>query len=68
MPSDRLAALRKAFDDVMKHQPLLEEAGKLQADISWLSGEDCLKIVRSIIEADPKVIARARDIIGAHAK
>ncbi len=68
VPSDRLAALRKAFDDVMKHQPLLEEAGKLQADISWLSGEDCLKIVRSIIEADPKVIARARDIIGAHAK
>lgn len=68
VPADRLAALRKAFDDAMKHPPLLEEAGKLQMDISWLGGEDCLKIARSIIEADPKVIARARDIIGAHAK
>jgi tripartite-type tricarboxylate transporter receptor subunit TctC len=68
VPADRLAALRKAFDEAMKLPGLLEEAGKLQMDLSWLSGEDSHKIAKSIIEADPKVIARAKDIIGSHAR
>ncbi|MFN3889393.1 MAG: Bug family tripartite tricarboxylate transporter substrate binding protein [Beijerinckiaceae bacterium] len=68
VPADRLAALRKAFDESMKLPALVEEANKLQMDLAWLSGEDSHKIATSIIEADPKVIARAKDIIGSHAK
>ena len=68
VPADRLAALRKAFDEAIKLPALVEEAGKLQMDLSWLSGEDSHKIATSIIEADPKVIARAKEIIGSHAK
>jgi tripartite-type tricarboxylate transporter receptor subunit TctC len=68
VPADRLAALRKAFDDAMKLPALIEEANKLQMDMAWLSGEDSQKVAASIIEADPKVVARAKAIIGAHAK
>jgi tripartite-type tricarboxylate transporter receptor subunit TctC len=68
VPADRLAALRKAFDESMRLPALIEEAGKLQTDLAWLSGEDSHKIATSIIEADPKVVARAKAIIGSHAK
>ena len=65
VPADRLAALRKAFDEAMKLPGLVEEAGKLKMDISWLGGEESHAVAKSIVEADPKVIARARAIIGA---
>jgi tripartite-type tricarboxylate transporter receptor subunit TctC len=68
VPTDRLTALRAAFDASMKLPALVEEANKLQIDMEWLSGVESHKIATSIIETDPKVIARARDIVGAHAK
>jgi tripartite-type tricarboxylate transporter receptor subunit TctC len=68
VPADRLAALRNAFDASMKLPALIEEANKLQMDLAWLSGQASSKIAASIIETDPKVIARARDIVGTHAK
>ena len=68
VPAERLAILRAAFDKAMKDPALLAEAEKIQMDISWLGGEDSHRIASSIVNADPKVIARARAIIGAHAK
>jgi len=68
VPADRLAALRAAFDAAMKLPALIEEANKMQLDLAWLSGADSQKIAASIIETDPKVVARARDIVGSHAK
>lgn len=68
VPADRLAALRKALDEAMKLPALVEEANKLQMDLAWLGGEESHRIATSIIEADPKVVARAKAIIGSHAK
>lgn len=68
VPADRLAALRKAMADAMKLPAVIEEANKLQMDLEWLSGEESHRIATSIIEADPKVVERAKSIIGAHAK
>jgi hypothetical protein len=68
VPAERLAILRAAFDKAMKDPALLAEAEKIQMDISWLGGEDSHRIASSIVNADPKVIARARAIIGAQAK
>lgn len=68
VPSDRLEALRKAMADAMKLPALLDEANKLQLDLEWLSGEESHRIATSVIEADAKVIERAKAIIGAHAK
>ncbi|HEY8580503.1 MAG TPA: hypothetical protein VIL72_11490, partial [Beijerinckiaceae bacterium] len=67
-PKDRLDALRAAFDSAMKDPDLLEEARKQQMDVSWLGGDDSHRVARSIIEADPKVIARAKAIIGDHTR
>jgi tripartite-type tricarboxylate transporter receptor subunit TctC len=68
VPADRLTALRHAFDATMKRKELLEEAEKAQIDISVISGEDSQQIAASIINTDPKVIERARQLIGGHAR
>ncbi len=68
VPADRLAALRKAFESAMKHPPLIEEANKVQTDLNFLGGEDAHRIATSIVNSDPKVIERARQLIGSHAK
>jgi len=68
VPAERLAALRKAFEETMKRKDVLEEAEKMQMDVSLLSGEESAKIAASIVNADPKVIERARAIIGGHAR
>ena len=68
VPQDRLEALRKAMADSVKLPALVEEANKLQMDLEWLSGEESHRVATSVIEADPKVVARAKAIIGAHAK
>ena len=68
VPADRLNALRKGFEETMKRKDVLEEAEKIQMDVSVLSGEESAKIAASIVNADPKVIERARAIIGAHAR
>ena len=66
--SERLAALRKAFEDTMRRKDVLDEADKIQMDVSVLSGEESQRIAASIVDADPKVIERARGLIGGHAK
>jgi tripartite-type tricarboxylate transporter receptor subunit TctC len=68
VPADRLAALRNAFDASMKLPALIDEANRQQTDLAWLGGLESQKIAASIIETDPKVVARARDIVGTHAK
>jgi hypothetical protein len=68
VPADRLAALRNAFDASMKLPALIDEANRQQTDLAWLGGSESQKIAASIIETDPKVVARARDIVGTHAK
>ena len=68
VPAERLSTLRKAFEETMKRKDVLEEAEKIQMDVSVLSGEESAKIAASIVNADPKVVERARAIIGAHAR
>jgi len=62
-PAERLAALRAAFDATMKDEAMLDEASKANMDITYMSGEEAAKISASIINADPKVIARARELV-----
>ncbi|MBX9740377.1 MAG: hypothetical protein K2X62_09905 [Beijerinckiaceae bacterium] len=53
VPSERLAMLRKAFDDTMKDPAFLDEAKKQNLDIAPSSGEELQKIVAEIL-ATPK--------------
>ena len=64
VPADRIAALRKAFDDTMKDPALLAQASKESLDIRPVRGEDVQKLVADVIDNTPKDIAdRLRDII-----
>ena len=68
IPQERLEALRKAMVEAMKLPAVVEEASRLQMDLEWLSGEESHRIATSIIEADPRVVDRAKAIIGSHAR
>lgn len=63
VPADRLAALRKAFMETMKDPEFLSDAAKTQRDIEPSSGEEALEIAKSMIEADPKVLARVKALL-----
>jgi tripartite-type tricarboxylate transporter receptor subunit TctC len=64
VPPERVEALRRAFDATMKDPALLAEADKAQMDISPSTGEEAQKIADSIVNAPPKVVARAKEILG----
>ena len=63
VPADRLAALRKAFADLMRDPEFLAEAAKAQMDISWSDGEATQAIASSMIDT---ARARAGARQGAH--
>lgn len=65
VPSERLAALRKAFDDTMTDPEFLAEATRQRLEIDPVGGETIQKLVADLIENTPKDVAdRLREIIG----
>jgi tripartite-type tricarboxylate transporter receptor subunit TctC len=62
-PPERVDALRRAFDKVMKDPELLAEAKQAKQDISIATGEEVQKIATSIVDTNPKAVAKAKEII-----
>ena len=58
VPEERLAILRRAFDAAMRDPALLEEAARLQLDVSPTPGAELQDIVASIVRASPEVVAQ----------
>jgi hypothetical protein len=67
-PADRVQALRRAFDQMIKDPDFLAEAAKSQMDISPSTGEEAQKIADSIVNTPPDVVARAKVIVEAPSK
>lgn len=65
VPADRLAAMRTAFNTMMKDPQFLAEAEKQKMDISPSTGEQAQAVAESMLNASPKVIERARVLLGA---
>ncbi len=65
VPADRLAALRKAFMDVMKDPQFIAEAEKAKMDISPSDGETTQKLAESMINTPAPILARAKTLIEA---
>ncbi|MDF2119768.1 tripartite tricarboxylate transporter substrate-binding protein [Roseiarcaceae bacterium H3SJ34-1] len=63
VPAARLAALRKAFDQTVASPAFLDEAHRINLDISPLSGEQAQAVSDGIVNAPPDVVARARTIM-----
>jgi tripartite-type tricarboxylate transporter receptor subunit TctC len=63
VPADRVAALRKAFDDSFKDPQFLADVDRLKLELDPRSGEDVQAIVEKLFAAPPELIARARKIV-----
>ena len=63
VPSDRVEALRKAFDQVMQDPSFREEAAKLGYDVEPVGGEKLQAEVTQILAAPQAIKERARPII-----
>jgi len=64
VPTDRLAALRAAFDATMQDRQFLAETKKMELPVSNpVSGADAEAIVSAIYNIAPALVARARSIV-----
>jgi tripartite-type tricarboxylate transporter receptor subunit TctC len=60
------AALRKGFAEAMHDSALIEEAGKINLELNFVSGEDVQALVERLYRSPPNVIARAQAIAGSN--
>jgi len=58
VPADRIAILRKAFDESMKDKDLILEAEKSDQEVNPMSGAEMQDIFREIYETPKDLIAR----------
>ena len=63
VPADRVAVLRRAFDDMVKDPEFLAEVNKLKVEFSPQSGEFMQKLIAETAEASPEMIQQAQDIL-----
>lgn len=63
VPADRVATVRKAFQDTMKDADFVKEAQKLQIDVDPVSGEHMQKVVADVLATPKHLVVRARKII-----
>jgi tripartite-type tricarboxylate transporter receptor subunit TctC len=68
VPADRLAALQKAFRDMMHDKQFLADADKSKRDIEYSSGEEALAIANAMMNADADVLKRASKLLGGSIK
>lgn len=65
IPAERLAALRAAFDAMMKDKEFLAEAERMKMEINQpMSGLKMAELVNRLYEAKPEVVKAAADAMG----
>ena len=63
VPGDRVAALRKAFDETMSDPAFIAACEKQNFDLSPVDGETMQRIVRDVALAPTSVTSRLREIL-----
>lgn len=62
-PPERVAAMRKAFEDAMKDKDFLADEAKLKLDVLPLTGAEVLAIVQDAYKTPPALVERMRAIL-----
>jgi tripartite-type tricarboxylate transporter receptor subunit TctC len=62
-PTDRLAALRRGFEQAMKDPELLAETKKQRMDVDPTTGPELEKLAQEIMQQPPEVVARVKKIL-----
>jgi hypothetical protein len=60
VPAERVAALRKAFDETLTDPEFVQEAKKQRAELQPMSGAELEQIVRDLIEAPAELRERVK--------
>jgi hypothetical protein len=63
IPADRLAILRKAFDDMLKDREFLDEAAKAKLTIEPMSGVELDKVAADMFKADRKAVDTVKSLM-----
>jgi tripartite-type tricarboxylate transporter receptor subunit TctC len=63
IPADRIAMLRRAFDQSMKDPELLAETKKQRMDVDPSDGAELEKLAQQILQQPPEVLARVKKIL-----
>jgi tripartite-type tricarboxylate transporter receptor subunit TctC len=62
VPADRVAIIRKAFNETMRDKDFLADMEKQQLPVSPLTGEDAEAIVAKMMNAPAAIVAKAKAI------
>jgi tripartite-type tricarboxylate transporter receptor subunit TctC len=62
VPADRVATVRKAFNDTMKDAAFIADMDKMQLPIAPLTGEEADAVVEKMLTAPPNILAAAKAI------
>jgi tripartite-type tricarboxylate transporter receptor subunit TctC len=57
-PSDRVALLRRAFEQTMRDPDLVAEAGKLKLDVSWVNGAETASAIDQLYATPESVVKK----------
>jgi tripartite-type tricarboxylate transporter receptor subunit TctC len=68
VPPERVAALRQAFMATMKDQEFLDEAKRLDLEVTPMSGEALQSVIESLVNAPASVLDRIRDALATGAE
>ena len=63
---ERLATLRRAFDETVHDEAFLADAAKLGMEINPVSGADLQALVTRIMNTPPALAERAREVLKPH--
>jgi tripartite-type tricarboxylate transporter receptor subunit TctC len=61
VPAERVTAIRRAFDAVMKDPEFMAEADKLKIEIDPLTGEQVAELIAEIYKTPAETVARVRE-------
>ena len=64
VPADRVAAMRKAFDDVMKDAKYQAEIKKRGMDISPISGQEVQQLIKETLAVSPATMKKIKAAMG----
>jgi tripartite-type tricarboxylate transporter receptor subunit TctC len=62
VPADRVAALRRAFDETMKDPEFLADAQRIKITVNPLSGEELQKLVAEVSALPPALLEKVRAV------
>jgi tripartite-type tricarboxylate transporter receptor subunit TctC len=63
VPQERVAALRKAFDDIVKDPEFMAEAKKSQADLRPMSGKELQSLATEVVRTPLEIVAKMLAIL-----